>query len=149
MSIFIMIKGDIMIKGCLNKILTYIFTFVCCALLLGGALKACDFIEAQEDEEHREERENRTVMEGSDGYLTDSSLVAIDEDSFEEMLKYSNTSNDDALRRMIVNGFLFIGDQGSRITVVDHKFGKSLIEVVDTGQRGYVENEFIVKKLEE
>ena len=138
-----------MMKGCLNKLLKNILFVVLCFFIPLGVMKTCDFITPPEDEEHMVERENRTVMEGSDGYLTASSFIAVDEGRFEEMLKYSNASNDDALRRMIVNGFLFVGDRGSRVTVVDYNFGKSLIEIVDTGQRGYVENEFIVKNFEE
>lgn len=120
-----------------------------CFFLPIGAMKACDLMAIQDSEDVRAERENKVIVDGTDAYLMDSALIAIDEASFEEMLNYFNADNDDALRRMIINGDLFIGDKGVRVTVIDYKLGKSFIEVIETAQRGYVESEFIVKKFEE
>jgi hypothetical protein len=132
-----MMKWDLIKQG------TQILTFVICAALFVGISKGCDLINAQDD------GSNRTLVERGNDYLTESTFIAIDEASYQEMLNYLKVQNDDALSKMVVKGSIFVGDKGSRVTVIDYQFGKSLVLFVDTGQRGYVENEFIDKNLEE
>ncbi|CAM3830508.1 hypothetical protein [Mesobacillus thioparans] len=94
------------------------------------------------------ESKPHAVVEGQNGYLVGPIFIAADKDSYDEMWGYIVEENNDALARMMENGRLFAGAKGGRVTVVDFGLTTSLIEVIDTGLRGYVPTEKVKSRLE-
>lgn len=41
------------------------------------------------------------------------------------------------------NGYVITGYKGDAVTVIDSGFSQSLIEIISTGQRGYVASEMV------
>lgn len=90
--------------------------------------------------------EIETVLSGENGFLKDDVFVAKNEDAEDEMYKYINANNKDALIRMAARGDIFLAKKNTPITVIDRGFLTATIEIIETGQRGLVPVEFLSKK---
>lgn len=105
-------------------------------------------LESCGDDPKNEAAKPLTVVDGQDGYLIQNTFLAIDEESFDELISYIVADNGDAIIRLMENGRVFAGSKGERVTVIDSGFTQSYIEIVSTGMRGYVESELVRSKIE-
>ncbi|RUL47226.1 hypothetical protein [Lysinibacillus antri] len=106
-------------------------------------------LESCADDEKNEVAKPSVVVDGQDGYLIQNTFLAIDEESFDELISYYIADNGDAIIRMMENGRVFAGSKGEMVTVIDSGFTQSYIEIISTGMRGYVESELVRSKVEE
>jgi hypothetical protein len=96
----------------------------------------------------RETSKPQSVMEGENGFLILPTFIAIDKESFDEYIAYSVADNTEAIKRMMLEGKLYPGKKGQRVTVIELGIMTSYIEIIDEGVRGYIETEYVKNKLE-
>ncbi|KQC46930.1 hypothetical protein AP057_08870 [Geobacillus sp. Sah69] len=94
-------------------------------------------------------KNNAPLMDGENGVLADDVFVALGEDktNYEEMFKYITANNKEALERMILEGKVVFAPKGTPITVVDRGFINAKIEIIKTGQRGWVPVEYLARSV--
>jgi hypothetical protein len=94
------------------------------------------------------EESSSIVMAGENGVLADDVIIALGEDkkNLDELMNYINAKNVDAVNRMIAEGKAVIHKKGTPVTVVESGFATLKIEVIETGERGWVPYEFVTKK---
>lgn len=92
------------------------------------------------------EEKRKTPISGENAKITEDMPVAVSKESLDEMINYINANNKEALGRMALRGEFFKVNKGDRVTVVKSGFLSSEVEVIETGQRGFVPNEFIIKE---
>ncbi|MGE7021333.1 hypothetical protein [Solibacillus cecembensis] len=117
--------------------------------LLMLLVKGCEFANDLIGSDEVQEKKPVRVVEGHNGYLTQNTFLAIDEESFDELISYIVADNGEALIRMMEAGRVFAGRKGEVVTIIDAGFTQSYIEVVSTGMRGYVEAELVKSRMEE
>ncbi|SES17751.1 hypothetical protein [Psychrobacillus sp. OK032] len=132
-------------SGC-GTVIFLIIVMVMISLLAKGCQFANDLIGTDEEEK---KAKSTVVVDGQNGYLIQNAFVAIDKESFDELISYYVADNGDAIIRMMENGRVFAGSKGEKVTVIDSGFTQSYIEIVSTGMRGYVESELVRSKIEE
>lgn len=110
-------------------------------------LSSC-FFNPSDKKSSTKESKPYSVMEGENGFLIQPTFLAVDEESYEEYIDYSIAGNTEAIQRLLVEGKLFPGKKGDRVTVVDFGFMTTYIELVDDGVRGFVETEYVKDKIE-
>lgn len=95
----------------------------------------------------KEKKVDNTVMSGENGFLAEDSFIGLGEDkkNYDEMFKYINANNLDALKGMMLDGRVSFAKKGTPITVVDHGFINAKIQVIATGDRGWVPVEYLAK----
>ncbi len=92
------------------------------------------------------ENKRTTPISGENARITEEMPVAVTKEALDEMINYINADNKEALARMALRGEFFKVNKNERVAVVDSGFLSSEIEVIATGQRGFVPNEFLVKE---
>jgi hypothetical protein len=107
-------------------------------------------VESTESTETSESTEESSsiVMAGENGVLADDVIIALGEDktNLDELMNYITAKNTEAVNRMILEGKAVIHEKGTPVTVVDSSFAALKIEVIETGERGWVPYEFVTKK---
>jgi hypothetical protein len=106
-------------------------------------------IKKEEPAKKEEAKNNTLLMDGENGVLADDVLVALGEDktNYEEMFNYITANNKEALERMILEGKVVFASKGTPITVVDRGFINAKIEIIETGQRGWVPVEYLARSV--
>lgn len=104
-------------------------------------------VESAKSSESTEESSS-IVMAGENGVLADDVIIALGEDktNLDELMNYITAKNTEAVNRMILEGKAVIHEKGTPVTVVDSSFAALKIEVIETGERGWVPYEFVTKK---
>jgi hypothetical protein len=122
--------------GCFPLIIFFFIAMACIIIFESG-----------EESSKEYEEQPHVVTEGQNGYLTDTIFIAVDEVSYKEMMGYVVENNIDALERMMWEGELSSGDKGQEVTILKFGYTRSLIEVVESGLRGYVPTEKVKSKV--
>jgi cytoskeletal protein RodZ len=73
-------------------------------------------------------------------------FVATTKEDLDEFVNYASAKNEEAIKRMAARGKLIPIEKDERVTVVDSGFFSSEIEIIKTGERGFVPNEFLIKE---
>jgi hypothetical protein len=94
------------------------------------------------------EKASTIILAGENGVLANDAIIALGEDktNFDELMNYVVAKNTQAVDRMIAEGRAVIHPKGTSVTVVESDFAAFKIEVIETGERGWVPYEFVTKK---
>jgi hypothetical protein len=88
------------------------------------------------------------VVDGQNGFLIQDTFVALDKESYNELFSYIKANNTSAIMRMTESSRVFKGNIGEAVTMIDSGIAHSLIEIISTGQRGFVPSEMVRSRLE-
>ncbi|WP_020615794.1 hypothetical protein [Paenibacillus daejeonensis] len=129
-------------KGCLF----FILFFALVALFVATNLKE-ESPDAAPKKSTKSEPSSTLVMSGQNGKLKTTTYIGLGEskDNYNEMMKYIVADNLDAVGRMLLDGRITMGKAGDAVTVIDRGIMNTKIELLSTGQRGWVPSEFVIK----
>ncbi|ASS74227.1 hypothetical protein CIG75_04000 [Tumebacillus algifaecis] len=91
--------------------------------------------------------ESSGIGTGKDGVLKRDVFVGVGETkkNYDEMFDYIVAKNQDALMRMVVDGRVVVATKGTAFTVVNMGFISAMIEIHETGVRGWIPIEYLAQ----
>ncbi|EKU42052.1 hypothetical protein C518_3006 [Lysinibacillus fusiformis ZB2] len=125
------------LSGCFNVILT-IVGFLFLTVLV---LKLLGFDDGYDEPE--------LVKDGDMGVLVMGNLIAVSEEANDLLASYSKADNTEGIKSMRASGEVFVGEKGQKVHVIKYGLLTSYIEVVETGQRGYIDTHSVRSKMYE
>lgn len=93
--------------------------------------------------------EPKNVKDGEMGVIVSGNLVAINKEANDLLSSYSKAENIEGIKSMRAHGEAFWIDRGEKVHVIDYGVFSSYIEVVETGQRGYIDTHSVKSKMYE
>lgn len=125
------------LSGCFKVIIT-IFGFL---ILIGFVLNLLGYNDGDDEPE--------LVKDGEMGVIVMGNLIAVSEEANDLLASYSKADNTEGIKSMRARGEVFVGEEGQKVHVIKYGPLTSYIEIVETGQRGYIDTHSIRSKMYE
>lgn len=99
-------------------------------------------------EQEKKKKDSGLLMDGENGVLADDVFIGLGEDkkNYDEMFTYITKKNQEALAQMVSDGKVLFAEKGTPITVIDRGFVNAHVQVIGTGERGWVPVEYLAKE---
>lgn len=116
-------------------------------------LSAAEELEKIKKEEEAKQKEKQKakadspLTDGENGVLAEDVFIGLGEDkkNYDEMFTYITKGNNEALAQMVVEGKVLFAAKGTPITVVDRGFINAHVQVIGTGERGWIPVEYLAR----
>ncbi|MCE4045157.1 hypothetical protein LXM56_13540 [Lysinibacillus fusiformis] len=125
------------LSGCFNVIMTIVGLIFIAVVVL----KLLGYDDGYDEPE--------LVKDGIMGVLVMGNLIAVREEANDLLASYSKADNTEGIKTMRARGEVFVGEKGQKVHVIKYGLLTSYIEIVETGQRGYIDTHSVRSKMYE
>jgi hypothetical protein len=135
-----------------KKIIQNIFLFFCAVivilLIIGGLMSSHNNSKSNSNSNSNvgNNVENDSENSLSLYYINTTTYATTSEESFNEMIRYINNGDDQALKTLLIYGKMITLSSGTEVFLVDASFTHSEIRIKGSTQSLWINNEFITKK---